>query len=193
MNLIKKSREDDLSEVLRDIDAAIAADRHPTSFEQTQQFYDVLASVHEFVLNRIEDQHVDITAWSLDTVSKYAEIETANFIHEWHIPINEMEMRKISEALVKELTGFGPLEDLLNDPEVEDILVNGYKDVYVSRRGLLELANARFTDNRHLLRIVRRFLVPLGRRLDESNPMVDARLPNGGRLNAIIEPLSVAG
>jgi pilus assembly protein CpaF len=193
MNLIKKSREDDLSEVLRDIDAAIAADRHPTSFEQTQQFYDVLASVHEFVLNRIEDQHVDITAWSLDTVSKYAEIETANFIHEWHIPINEMEMRKISEALVKELTGFGPLEDLLNDPEVEDILVNGYKDVYVSRRGLLELANARFTDNRHLLRIVRRFLVPLGRRLDESNPMVDARLPNGGRLNAIIEPLSVSG
>jgi pilus assembly protein CpaF len=183
----------DLSDVLRDIDAAISAERRETPFEQTQQFYDVLAGAHEFLLNRIEDQHLDITPWSLDTTTKYVEIETATFIHEWHIPINEMEMRKISDALVKELTGFGPLDDLLHDPEVEDILVNGYKDVYVSRRGVLERDQARFTDDRHLLRIVRRFLVPLGRRLDESNPMVDARLPDGGRLNAIIEPLSVSG
>ncbi|GGA01893.1 type II/IV secretion system ATP-binding protein [Dyella caseinilytica] len=102
-------------------------------------------------------------------------------------------MRKVSAALVKELTGFGPLDDLLHDPEVEDILINGYKEVYVSRCGVLEHCTARFTDNRHVLRIVRRFLVPIGRRLDESNPMVDARLPDGGRLNAIIEPLSVSG
>jgi pilus assembly protein CpaF len=95
---------------------------------------------------------------------------------------------------VKELTGFGPLDDLLMDAEVEDILINGYEDVYVSRGGVLQREpGVRFSDNRHLLRIVRRILAPLGRRLDESNPMVDARLPNGGRLNAIIEPLSVTG
>ncbi|WP_426701289.1 CpaF family protein [Rhodanobacter sp. Col0626] len=162
-------------------------------FEQTQQFQDVLSAAHEFLLNRIEDQHLDIASWSTETAAKYVDIETTTFVQEWRIPINESEMRTVATALVKELTGFGPLDDLLADPEVEDILVNGYEDVYVSRRGMLQREPIRFADNRHLLRIVRRILAPLGRRLDEGNPMVDARLPNGGRLNAIIEPLSVTG
>ena len=162
-------------------------------FEHTQQFHDVLAAAHEFLLNRIEDQHLDIAAWSSDTVAKYVDNETVSFVQEWRIPINEAEVRKVSTALVKELTGYGPLDDLLADPEVEDILVNGYQNVYISRRGVLQEAPVRFSDNRHLLRIVRRILAPLGRRLDEANPMVDARLANGGRLNAVIEPLSVTG
>src|ERR1700754_5366868 len=102
-------------------------------------------------------------------------------------------MHKIARALVRELTGFGPLDDLLGDGSVEDILINGYRDVYVSRGGVLEKVAVRFSDDRHLLRIVRRILAPIGRRLDESNPMVDARLPDGGRLNVIIEPLSIDG
>jgi pilus assembly protein CpaF len=166
---------------------------HMQPFEQTQQFQDVLAAAHEHLLNRIEDRRIDIDAWAPDTVAKYVQEETASFVQEWRIPVNEAEMRRVSEALVKELTGFGPLDDLLHDPAVEDILINGYRDVHVSRGGMLERAPLRFSDNRHLLRIVRRILAPLGRRLDESNPMVDARLPNGGRLNAIIEPLAVDG
>ncbi|KRF02109.1 pilus assembly protein CpaF [Frateuria sp. Soil773] len=162
-------------------------------FEHTQQFHDVLAAAHEFLLNRIEDQHLDIAAWSSDTVAKYVGTETASFVQEWRIPVNEAEVQKVATALVKELTGYGPLDDLLADPEVEDILVNGYQNVYISRRGVLQQAPVRFSDNRHLLRIVRRILAPLGRRLDEANPMVDARLANGGRLNAVIEPLSVTG
>jgi pilus assembly protein CpaF len=163
-------------------------------FEQTRHFHDMLSAAHEFLLNRIEDQRLDIGSWASDTVTKYVEAETANFVQEWRIPVNETEMRKVASALVKELTGFGPLDDLLTDPEVEDILINGHEDVYVSRGGMLEREpGVRFSDSRHLLRIVRRILAPLGRRLDESNPMVDARLPNGGRLNAIIEPLSVSG
>jgi pilus assembly protein CpaF len=162
-------------------------------FEQTQQYYDVLTAAHEFLLNRIEDQHLDIASWSKETAAKYVDIETATFVQEWRIPINESEVRKVSIALVKELTGYGPLDDLLADSDVEDILVNGFEDVYVSRRGVLQREPIRFSDNRHLLRIVRRILAPLGRRLDEANPMVDARLPNGGRLNAIIEPLAVTG
>ena len=162
-------------------------------FEQSQQFHDMVAGAHEFLLNRIEDNHLDIASWSRETTVKYVEAETAAFVQEWRIPINETEMRKVAMALVKELAGYGPLDDLLADPEVEDILVNGYQDVYVSRRGVLEQAPVRFIDNRHVLRIVRRILAPLGRRLDEGNPMVDARLPNGGRLNAVIEPLSVGG
>ena len=182
-----------LSAALRSIDATSRIDKHDVPFEQTQQFQDVLAAAHEFLLNRIEDQRLDIGSWAQDTVNKYVDAETASFVQEWRIPVNESEMRKVATALVKELTGFGPLDDLLLDPEVEDILINGFEDVYVSRGGILERESVRFSDNRHLLRIVRRILAPLGRRLDESNPMVDARLPNGGRLNAIIEPLSVTG
>jgi len=168
-------------------------DAQDVPFERTRQFQDMLAAAHEFLLNRVEDQNLDIASWSQETVTKYTEVETAAFVQEWRIPVNETEMRKVAQALVKELTGFGPLDDLLQDPAVEDILVNGCDDVYVSRGGVLEQESVRFADNRHLMRIVRRILAPLGRRLDESNPMVDARLPNGGRLNAIIEPLSVTG
>ena len=162
-------------------------------FEHTQQFHDTLSAAHEFLLNRIEDQSLDIATWSQGTASKYVSIETATFVQEWRIPINENEVQKVANALVKELTGYGPLDDLLADPEVEDILVNGYQDIYVSRHGVLKREPIRFSDNRHVLRIVRRILAPLGRRLDEANPMVDARMANGGRLNAIIEPLAVSG
>lgn len=174
-------------------DPASATGQADAAFEHSQQFQEVLTAAHEYLLNRIEDRRLDIGAWSADTVRKYVEIETAGFVQEWRIPINEYELHKVCDALIKELTGFGPLDDLLHDNAVEDILINGYRDVYVSRGGMLEHVPARFSDNRHLLRIVRRILAPLGRRLDESSPMVDARLPDGGRLNAIIEPLAVDG
>ena len=182
-----------LAAALRRADVSSRLDGNELPFDQTQQFQDVLSAAHEFLLNRIEDQRIDIASWSRTTVTKYVETETASFVQEWRIPVNESEMQQVSGALVKELTGFGPLDDLLLDAEVEDILINGHDDVYVSRRGVLGRENIRFSDNHHLLRIVRRILAPLGRRLDDSNPMVDARLPNGGRLNAIIEPLSVNG
>jgi len=182
-----------LAAALRRADVSARLDGADLPFEQTQQFQDVLSAAHEFLLNRIEDQRIDIASWSRTTVTKYVETETASFVQEWRIPVNEFEMQQVSGALVKELTGFGPLDDLLLDATVEDILINGHDDVYVSRGGILKRENIRFSDNHHLLRIVRRILAPLGRRLDDSNPMVDARLPNGGRLNAIIEPLSVTG
>ncbi|ULU26382.1 CpaF family protein [Dyella terrae] len=182
-----------LAAALRRADVSARLHGADLPFEQTQQFQDVLSAAHEFLLNRIEDQRIDIASWSRSTVTKYVETETASFVQEWRIPVNESEMQQVSGALVKELTGFGPLDDLLLDADVEDILINGHDDVYVSRGGILRRENIRFSDNHHLLRIVRRILAPLGRRLDDSNPMVDARLPNGGRLNAIIEPLSVTG
>ncbi|WP_199099641.1 CpaF family protein [Dyella sp. ASV21] len=182
-----------LAAALRRADVSSRLDAAHLPFEHTQQFQDVLSAAHEYLLNRIEDQRIDLASWARNTVVKYVETETASFVQEWRIPVNEAEMQQVSSALVKELTGFGPLDDLLLDPAVEDILINGYDHVYVSRGGILKPENIRFSDNHHLLRIVRRILAPLGRRLDDTNPMVDARLPNGGRLNAIIEPLSVDG
>ncbi|WP_353099996.1 CpaF family protein, partial [Stenotrophomonas lactitubi] len=162
-------------------------------FAQTEQYQKVLSAAHEHLLNSIEDERIDIDSWAPDTIARWVEVQTVSFIQEWRIPINEEEMQVVAEGLVKELTGFGPLDDLLHDPTIEDILINGFKDVHVSQGGQLKRAPQRFTDDTHLLRILRRIIAPLGRRLDDSNPMVDARLPNGGRLNAIISPLAVDG
>jgi pilus assembly protein CpaF len=91
------------------------------------------------------------------------------------------------------LLGFGPLEPLLADPTVSDILVNTYKQVYVERHGKLELSNVTFTDDAHLMKIIDKIVSRVGRRIDESSPMVDARLPDGSRVNAIIPPLAIDG
>ena len=103
------------------------------------------------------------------------------------------EKEEISEEVLHEVFGLGPLEPLLQDPTVSDILVNGYSQVYVERAGVLEATSVRFHDNAHLLRIIDRIVSQVGRRVDESNPMVDARLLDGSRVNAIIPPLAVDG
>ena len=163
------------------------------AFSQTQQYQDVKHAAHEHLLTRIEELGAEFGRWSRQAISQFVDLEMDSFVRLRHVPINESEVRQISEALTKELAGFGPIEDLLADPAVEDILINGYNDVYVSRHGVLQKITVRFADNAHLLRIVRRILAPIGRRLDESNPMVDARLPDGGRVNVVIEPLSIDG
>jgi pilus assembly protein CpaF len=103
------------------------------------------------------------------------------------------EKQQIGEEVLDEVFGLGPLEPMLQDPTISDILVNGFSQVYVERKGLLELTNVRFHDNAHLLRIIDRIVSQVGRRVDESNPMVDARLSDGSRVNAIIPPLAVDG
>jgi pilus assembly protein CpaF len=164
-----------------------------SSFAHTQQFQDIKNAAHEHLLTRIEELGAEFGRWSRAAINQFVDLEMDSFVRLRRIPINESEVRLIAEALTKELAGFGPIEDLLSDPAVEDILVNGYRDVYVSRHGILTKMPVRFADNAHLLRIVRRILAPIGRRLDESNPMVDARLPDGGRVNVVIEPLSIDG
>ena len=107
--------------------------------------------------------------------------------------LTAVEKEEISEEVLHEVFGLGPLEPLLQDPTISDILVNGYSQVYVERAGVLEATNVRFHDNAHLLRIIDRIVSQVGRRVDESNPMVDARLLDGSRVNAIIPPLAVDG
>ena len=92
-----------------------------------------------------------------------------------------------------ELFGLGPLEPLLADPTISDILVNSYRTIYIERRGKLEVTNVAFKDDEHLMRVIERIVSSVGRRIDESSPMVDARLQDGSRVNAIIPPLSIDG
>lgn len=108
-------------------------------------------------------------------------------------PINDIERRSLIRDIQHEMLGFGPLELLMADPTVSDILVNSYRQVYVERKGRLELTNVTFTDEKHLLRIIDKIVSLVGRRIDESSPMVDARLPDGSRVNAVIPPVALDG
>ena len=108
-------------------------------------------------------------------------------------PLNQIERERLVQALLDELTGLGPLESLLRDDTISDILVNGPRRVFVERAGRLEPAGVRFDDDEHLMRVINRIVSRVGRRVDETSPMVDARLPDGSRVNAIIPPLSLDG
>ena len=109
------------------------------------------------------------------------------------LPLNRIEREQLVEELLDEVTGLGPLEPLLADTTISDIMVNGFNTVYVERFGKLELTNVRFRDNAHLQQIIVRIVSRVGRRIDESSPMADARLPDGARVNAIIPPLAIDG
>jgi len=117
----------------------------------------------------------------------------ASLLKEDARPINEAELNRLNEDLVHELLGYGPLEPLLRDPDVSDILVNTAREVYVDRFGKLELTPIRFADEQHLMRVIERIVDRVGRRVDESQPMVDARLPDGSRVNAIVPPIAIDG
>lgn len=108
-------------------------------------------------------------------------------------PLSGPEKQQMLHEVMDEVFGFGPLEALLRDPYVSDILVNGPSQVYIEKNGLLELTDASFMDEAHLMRVIRRIGENVGRRIDESSPMLDARLPDGSRVNAIIPPLSLDG
>jgi pilus assembly protein CpaF len=108
-------------------------------------------------------------------------------------PLTREERRQITREITDDILGYGPLEPLLRDDSVTEVMVNNYDRVYVERKGKIELADAAFVDNAHLLRIIDKIVSQVGRRVDEASPMVDARLPDGSRVNAIIPPLSLRG
>ena len=101
--------------------------------------------------------------------------------------------QRLKDELMDEITGFGPITGLLNDPEISEVMVNGPYQVYVEKKGCLSLSEAKFKDNNHVLHVIKKIVSPIGRRIDESSPMVDARLPDGSRVNAIIPPLALDG
>src|ERR1043165_5381216 len=118
-------------------------------------------------------------------VSQYVLVE--------RLPLNTQELSDFVSEILDEMTGLGPLEPLLKDESINDILINGHECVYVERRGVLEPLSVRFKDEHHLLRIVNKIVSAVGRRVDESHPLCDARLLDGSRVNAAVRPVAVAG
>ncbi len=134
-------------------------------------------------LDRLDRQQV------ADAVRKVVQ----DLITQESVPLNFEERDAVVVQVLDEIFGLGPLEPLIKDPEVSDILVNTYKQVYIERHGRLERTEVMFQDDRHLLQIIDRIVSAVGRRIDDSSPMVDARLPDGSRVNAIIRPLALDG
>jgi pilus assembly protein CpaF len=117
----------------------------------------------------------------------------SRLLQEDQTAVNDIERRTLIRDIQHEMLGFGPIELLMADPTVSDILVNSYEQIYVERKGRLELTNVSFTDEKHLLRIIDKIVSLVGRHIDESSPMVDARLPDGSRVNAVIPPVALDG
>ncbi len=155
------------------------------------RLYEVKTRVHHRLLERLDLSLME----DLDEKKMAREIRQAldQLLQEEAEPLNLGEKTRLARELEHEILGLGPLEPLLVDPTISDILVNRHNQVYVERRGLLELTDIRFQDNSHLLKIINKIVANVGRRIDESVPMVDARLPDGSRVNAIIPPLALDG
>ncbi|SPF53568.1 Type II secretion system protein E [Candidatus Sulfopaludibacter sp. SbA4] len=159
--------------------------------ELKPEYQELKFTLHRKLLDRI---NLDALA-SIDNDHIRSEVRQAvlTIVETEPTLLTATEKRQISEEVLHEVFGLGPIEPLLQDPSISDILVNGHRQVYVERKGLLELTSVRFHDDGHLLRIIDRIVSQVGRRVDESNPMVDARLADGSRVNAIIPPLAVDG
>jgi pilus assembly protein CpaF len=156
-----------------------------------QQYLELRASVHRKLLNRL---NLEALA-NADRSRAEGEIRTllALLLSEESTPINLSERETLFAEVLDDVFGLGPLEPLLRDPSVSDILVNTHRHVFIERKGVLERVTATFQDDAHLLRVIDRIVSRVGRRVDDSSPMVDARLADGSRVNAIIPPLAVDG
>ena len=149
--------------------------------------------LHRYIIDAIEETGKNLLEGSRPALAQFVTDKVGEYIGRLHLAISRYEMERLAEELVDELTGFGPLEVLLRDSSVTEILVNGPHKVFIERDGVLHHTDLRFIDAHHVERVMQRILAPLGRRLDESSPMVDARMPDGSRVNAIIPPIALDG
>jgi len=154
-------------------------------------YQELKSTVHRDLLNKVDLEKVAMVRD--ERTRSQVLIIIQDLISGLQTPMSGRERERLGLEVLDEVFGLGPLEPLLQDPGINDILVNGHKTVYVERAGVLEETNVRFKDNAHLMHIIEKIVSDVGRRVDESSPMVDARLADGSRINAIIPPLAIDG
>ena len=162
-------------------------------FRLTDQYQALKASVHRHLILQIEERNLDIYAWPADKLDRFVVEQVKRFVVDERLPVSQREIEALVRDARNELMGYGPIQHLIEDDTVNDIVVNGPQNVFIERAGKLYSVPVRFNDNNHVIRVIQRILAPLGRRVDESTPMVDARLPDGSRVNAIIPPIALDG
>jgi len=161
------------------------------AFEKRDAKTDLKVELHQRLLDLINLSALD--QMSREQIEAEVGDIVAEELGKQNHALNQSERRQLVADVLDELLGLGPIEPLLKDPTITDILVNGAEHVFVERFGVLEPTPVRFKDERHLLRIIQKIVSAVGRRIDESSPMVDARLADGSRVNAIVPPLSIDG
>jgi pilus assembly protein CpaF len=160
------------------------------SFERAD-YQQVKADLHRKILDRLDLEKLGKSTG--DSARDEVLVVIRNAVNGEVVPLSFAERERLAREILDEIFGLGPLEPLLKDPTVSDILVNRFDRVYIERAGKLELTGLSFKDNPHLMQIIERIVSRIGRRVDESSPMVDARLADGSRVNAIIPPLAIDG
>ncbi|NMB38727.1 MAG: CpaF family protein [Firmicutes bacterium] len=176
------------------------------SFENKQQeqiqvpkrsdpFLKLKGLIHEQLVSEVDSKLLEASEYDAnrqelkDKVSQVAK----RVIADEQFTLTRAETQQILSQIIDEVVGFGPIDSLIRDQDISEIMVNGPKQVFVERKGRLELSEITFRDNEHVMHIIDKIVAPIGRRIDESSPMVDARLPDGSRVNAIIPPLALNG
>jgi pilus assembly protein CpaF len=154
-------------------------------------FQEMKSRLHRTLINRMD--LTKLSALTPDQVHAEVSRLAESVLAQEAVPLSVSERERLVNDVQHELFGLGPLEPLLKDPTISDILVNSHNTIYIERRGKIEATNVRFKDDEHLMRVIERIVSSVGRRIDESSPMVDARLQDGSRVNAIIPPLSIDG
>lgn len=166
---------------------------NPQQFRLTDRYQQIKGVLHLHLIRLVEDRGLRLDEWSAAKAEEFIRHEARVYVSEHRLPINQAEINLLADDVFDEMVGFGPLQPLIEDDSVDDIVVNGPDRIYTERQGRLAAESIRFSGDAHILRVAQRILAPLGRRLDESTPMVDARLPDGSRVNAIIPPLALDG
>src|SRR5580765_8183543 len=160
------------------------------TFERTE-YQQVKADLHRKILDRLDLEKLGRTPG--EAAREEVLLLIRNTVNSEAVPLSFAERERLAREILDEIFGLGPLEPLLRDPTISDILVNKFDRVYVERAGKIEPTGLSFKDNGHLMQIIDRIVSKVGRRVDESSPMVDARLADGSRVNAIIPPLAIDG
>lgn len=185
-------REDQLSALTQDIRRTVPRAPSPSKSDKDEQaLLEVKERVQVKLINDL-DPRIDLKNNTAQVRRQVEEIFNSILDNE-SIVLSRVERQQMFQSIVNDLLGLGPLEALLGDEDISEIMVNGPKQIYIERKGRLIKSDVTFYNDDHVLRIIERIVAPLGRRIDESSPMVDARLPDGSRVNAIIRPLSLVG
>ncbi|MFZ9367750.1 MAG: CpaF family protein [Burkholderiaceae bacterium] len=157
----------------------------------TEAFRALSKRLYQVVFERIDLERLQ--SLSSDQFRRELALLVERILEDERLPVNQAEHRRLVQDIQNEMIGLGPIEPLMLDPTISDILVNSHRQVYVERKGQLMLTSVQFHDDAHVMRIIEKIVSRVGRRIDESSPMVDARLPDGSRVNAIISPLALDG
>ena len=164
-----------------------------TRFRLSDSYQQLKAALHRHLIALIEERSLDLDRWDAGQTERFVVEQVRRYVLEQRLAVNARESGWLAQDAYHELAGFGPIQLLVADESVSDIIVNGPHKVFAERDGRLEPVPVRFTDDAHVIRVIQRILAPIGRRVDESTPMVDARLADGSRVNAIIPPVALDG